>query len=1012
MAIIKQAKNIKVQVNKGYTVRAGSITEVADKINIEAYKDNLVLNSGKKIQMEGKEGGVKFANYSPPELKIEESPYKLESRFALEQLFKFAEKDSLAMFSLWMVDIFGEDIPPEAYEQLYKDASDKKEEINPEITVALDLPGNFAAYYSGNEQPGYKNHIIISQGFIDNALKYKEDQCRLLIALVEEFGHHLDYLLRFKYSNQKGDAPGDEGAKYTSKMNREYRRYLIDPFKEKEQHYATATIEGEEKKMIWDFSDLHQKLLQYVENRTEKDDHNYAGYEFFGAGEGDDLHGFGHQHVEYEALKDIYKPEIEGEKAHHFTKQIYFGNWLRDFSQFIDPMVVRPMANAMDLLSEENKQSFKDISLENIKELIEINRLTYNDKRTFKVPVGIDYEINKTFPFVHFIAKWAYPELSPVKLSREAITSLVELIGIKEFGKLKEETEGGPPQNFMKYLQDFRSQYAHVTSDLLGVYKPNEHIDNPAALLPEKEENRDLNHKLDNTFVKDPVLSQWNNNTQFGTKNYIRGHEGEEPFPSAYDTFIEFINKSTPNTVEGRINFGAAMHILEDYYAHSNFSELAVMKVWNPKVFPWDDLPESCKKDTLDSQKADAGSNRHAAHSVIADRSRIRFNTLDNSDLYAPALKEYLRNNPGKTPQEYYRLKGFPSGNWGTYYSHAECAIVQTGSFGKLDTLASIAPKITDHYLSIKIEDPEKLKEGERTFNDALIYEMLKDISLAQVSDSYQNNTIYQGKEDTIYSRVFEDYLAFRDMLVAERWYLGGHSFSEIPGLFGFLDYISAYLKVIQNVFYHYLALAAINMIDDYQTAVEQQLDALENGTWRVNKLGPTHTQVAKDNGRQPLHDLSILLATKAVEKMGRLFDKKDLKQIKELADKIFFVHPVLTDWMDPIVIDWCKQNKNQWKLRMAEEASVVLYGLHNGQQEIQELLLELRLIRDKNMTGEQQYNFDKAYQGIPGKWHNIRNRIEKIWKEKGMDTIQKFPELSDSTGYEKLEEEKGYTTK
>lgn len=1009
MAIRKEATNIKVLVNNEYMLQAGSITETADQICVESYKENLVLESGKKVNLHGEDGGVKFSEYTPPELIIEESTYTLESRFALEQLFQFAEKDSLAMFSLWMVDIFGGDIPPEAYQKLYQEAKNKKEDLNPPITVAVNLPENMAAYYTGDKQPKYKNHIIVSQGFIDNARKYKEDQCRLLIALVEEFGHHLDYLLRVRFSQQGGDAPGDEGARYTDKMNRRYRKYLIDPFQQKEQHYATATINGEQVPLIWDFSELNQKLLQYVEKRKEKDDHLYAGFEFFGAGEGDDLHGFGHAHIEYEAFYEIYDPP-KGEKAALKTKQIYFGNWLRDFSQFVDPMVVRPMANMLDMLSEENKKGLTDLSLENIIELIEENRVTKNDSRTYMLPSGVDYETTYGIPH-SFSVKYDYTAFCPVKLSREAITTLVELIGIKEFGKLKEETDGGPPQNFMQYLLDFRSQYAPVTTKLLGVYKPNEHIDNPAALLPKEGKSKDLNHQLDEDFVKDPVDSQWNNNPLYGTKNYVRGN-GPDPFPSAYDTFLSFIDQSNPDTVEGRIHFGAAMHILEDYFAHSNFCELAVMKVWNPKVFPWDNLPESCKKELLENQKADAGSNRHAGHSVISDRSKIRFNTLDNPSLYAPGLKEFLRNNPGKTPKDYYKLKGLSySGNRGTYYSHAECAVVQTGSFGMLDTLASIAPKITDKFLSITLEDPKKLKEGERTFSDALIYEMLKDISMAQAVGSYKNNTLYQGKEDNAYSKAFLGYLEMRDFLVAERFLLAGYSLSDIPGLFGLIEYINGYLKVIKNVFYHYLALAAINMIDDYQTSVENQLEQLEKGTWKVADRGPTHTQLAKDNGQQPLHNLSIELATEAVKRMGNLFNERKYDKIKDMAEKVFFVHPVLTDWMDPIVINWCRNKDNQWKLRMAEEASVVLYGLYNGQQEIVELMNELKLIRDEHMDeGDDTQKFDAQHRNINTKWYSIDRKIRKMWEEKGLDKNTALP-APGASDYEKHKKEKGYNT-
>ena len=77
------------------------------------------------------------------------------------------------MFYFLMVDIFGRDIPIEAYEQLYKDASDKKSSINPQIIVVKKLPGSFmAAYYMG-ENEDFKNKILVSEYFIDFASKLK-----------------------------------------------------------------------------------------------------------------------------------------------------------------------------------------------------------------------------------------------------------------------------------------------------------------------------------------------------------------------------------------------------------------------------------------------------------------------------------------------------------------------------------------------------------------------------------------------------------------------------------------------------------------------------------------------------------------------------------------------------------------------------------------------------------------------------------------------------------------------
>ncbi|KMQ67968.1 hypothetical protein ACM39_11595 [Chryseobacterium sp. FH2] len=65
MAIIKQAKNMNITVKGTYTVIAGSITEIADKITITATTGNLTLSSNKKVVIQGMNGGVVYNNYTP-----------------------------------------------------------------------------------------------------------------------------------------------------------------------------------------------------------------------------------------------------------------------------------------------------------------------------------------------------------------------------------------------------------------------------------------------------------------------------------------------------------------------------------------------------------------------------------------------------------------------------------------------------------------------------------------------------------------------------------------------------------------------------------------------------------------------------------------------------------------------------------------------------------------------------------------------------------------------------------
>jgi hypothetical protein len=53
MAIIKKAKNITLQIKHDYTAIAGKMEETAKKITVYSSKEDLVLNSNKKIVTNG-----------------------------------------------------------------------------------------------------------------------------------------------------------------------------------------------------------------------------------------------------------------------------------------------------------------------------------------------------------------------------------------------------------------------------------------------------------------------------------------------------------------------------------------------------------------------------------------------------------------------------------------------------------------------------------------------------------------------------------------------------------------------------------------------------------------------------------------------------------------------------------------------------------------------------------------------------------------------------------------------
>jgi hypothetical protein len=189
MGILKQAKNIKIIAKGDYFVKADKLTEIADKVNIEAKNENLTFSSNKKIQVQGKDGGLKYNKYSPPDLIVEEDKeYKLESSYAHDQLCLFADEMAEMPFMFFMLEIFGSDIEVSALSKLYRDLSDRKI-ISPEIIVSKSTVGrrNSLAGYSNK-----KKKIIVSHKFLKEAINDNDKRAMLLAALVEEYGHHME----------------------------------------------------------------------------------------------------------------------------------------------------------------------------------------------------------------------------------------------------------------------------------------------------------------------------------------------------------------------------------------------------------------------------------------------------------------------------------------------------------------------------------------------------------------------------------------------------------------------------------------------------------------------------------------------------------------------------------------------------------------------------------------------------------------------------------------------------
>jgi hypothetical protein len=159
------------------------------------------------------------------------------------------------------------------------------------------------------------------------------------------------------------------------------------------------------------------------------------------------------------------------------------------------------------------------------------------------------------------------PRNFPSVLSRQTLTQIVDVLAARKFSDVR---------------QNNSSDYS-VTNEKLGVYRPSEHIDNPKVLtVPTVDPiTRDPDFEPW-VLTGDPLLE-----VDYATsmKRYI--HRSEE---TMREDLIAAM--SLGRTEAGLRKLGAGLHILEDFFAHSNFVELCLIK-HGYDVLPWT-APANC----------------------------------------------------------------------------------------------------------------------------------------------------------------------------------------------------------------------------------------------------------------------------------------------------------------------------------------------------------------------------------------------------------------------------------
>lgn len=572
------------------------------------------------------------------------SLYKLESAFAQEQLKQIAKEMGKIAFSIFILTVFGKDINIDAIYKFYEDLLIDKLEKPSIVVVSNPLNGRKANYDLEKKQ------IIIWENFIDNALIEEEEKATLLIALIEEYGHHIDNLLRYIYGGGKNIKPDyfDEGANFA------FIFLTKATLKLKDISFAKASIPYFDGELKTNFELVKKEANKIYTKGNFYDENPKEKIKGFGAGFNPGEHGG----IELTALVKLFSNDE--------IYKIYYGNWLRDYSQLLLGSTIR--------LTEAAKKE-----VEQSADLYILNILKANSS----------------------------------KISHQGWVDLLEIFAAKEF-VFELDNPNKFCHQYSDHVKTFRERYGTLTKDILGIYRPEEHIDNPKGLKDESKlpisynyEGEKSNPRLLKLYAGETPESL-DIDSKFLLKKYIYKQNLTQDRPTS-DYFLQQQIKLAAQygkSKEGFRHLGAALHVVEDFFSHSNFVEVAL----------------------------------------------IKYGSVQTDEV----LKKYKYVYPWVEGMQGKDYKTIP---------------IVTGIFLTDDTIASVLPKLADKMFPIDFEDYEQRKEGDRTFSDALIITILTDFSLSDEKDKK-----FYGFSASEWLYAYNQYLSlvdFKCFLVENTFFIG-----------------------------------------------------------------------------------------------------------------------------------------------------------------------------------------------------------------------------------------------
>ena len=538
-------------------------------------------------------------NGTDEEPKEEKRKILLKSKYPFLELQKMSEQLAKSTFYFMMLGFFEKDIPIISFENLYGLLRGKDESLMPEIIVLSSLEnGAAAAYNKKTKNIEVLESIVIKavEGTDNEKIEYRAS---LLQKLLEEYGHFLDDILRNKFSEVHGDTLKDEGAVYSYY----FTNYHIT---DKNIDFAIAEIDGVETNLNIDLSEIAQ-IYEEVKIRADQDFQS-EDKENYKMGKGNiSLKEYGHFDFANQLLTDKVLPNK------YALSWLYLGNFMRDMSQVITP--------TFSYLTDDEKREV-DGADPNIRGFFK-----YSFFDAFKFRRETWTKIIEVMAAHHTIAEYRGEDLEPLDDKGSAMmdkilnpSSVSETLStgqqVKDFIKEKSIDLGLKGVQYSLDYMNFIKHFDHMSEKDLGVYRPEEHIDSPiyAAVYDNKTSPKSLYYcppkkKKDSNPTKPSI------GDAYGMKRHIRNEDGKVEkdtdlvdgaiglgdyaggnLPTAVKKMKDYYTKGvhtfksqTTNNkqrLKGLSDIGAGMHILEDFFAHTNFCEILLIKN-GLSVYPW-----------------------------------------------------------------------------------------------------------------------------------------------------------------------------------------------------------------------------------------------------------------------------------------------------------------------------------------------------------------------------------------------------------------------------------------